>query len=110
MRAARLRRSSEIATVRSTGRPLRRTAFAARVLATERSTPRVAVTAARSIGRAVERNRARRRVREAFRLAVASTPPAGVDVVVSVRATSATADFRELVADASAVLREGAGR
>lgn len=111
MRAARLRRSSEIATVRSTGRSLRRTAFGARVLATAHPGPRVAVTAARSMGHAVERNRARRRVREAFRLAIASAPAsAGVDVVVSVRPASANADFQGLVADAAAVLREGAGR
>lgn len=93
------------------GRSLRRTAFAARVLATERPRPRVAVTAGRSIGHAVERNRARRRVREAFRLAIAFAPAsAGVDVVVNVRPASANAVFRDLVADASAVLREGAGR
>ncbi|MEK7861804.1 MAG: ribonuclease P protein component [Chloroflexota bacterium] len=109
MRAARLRRSREIANVRSGGRSLRRAAFAARVLRTELSGPRIAVTATRSLGRAVQRNRARRRVREAFRVALADHRDiGGVDVVVSVRPASSASDFRVLVTEAATLLREAA--
>lgn len=47
---------------------------------------RIAVTASRALGGAVARNRARRRVREAFRVALRDRDVrAGRDIVVSVR-------------------------
>lgn len=48
---------------------------------------RVAVAASRAVGGAVERNRARRRVREAIRLTLAAGPDrsCGADLVVTVR-------------------------
>jgi len=107
MRAARLRRSSDIATLRAEGRSHRRTAFTARVRLTGRRETRLAVTAPRAVGRAVVRNRARRRVREAFRRAIASgAPTTGLDLLVTARAEAATAQFDVLLADATAVLRE----
>lgn len=109
MRAARLRRSTQIAITRTNGRSIRSAAFVARSLRTELSGPRIAVTAGRSLGRAVRRNRARRRVREAFRLALMShRDVGGVDVVVSIRPASSTLDFRSLVAEATTLLREAA--
>lgn len=48
---------------------------------------RVAVAASRAVGGAVQRNRARRRVREAVRMVLAarSDPASGIDLVVTVR-------------------------
>ena len=109
MRAARLRRSGDIATVRAEGRSLRRRAFNVRVRPSGGLITRVAVTASRTVGTAVVRNRARRRVREAFRLAIASeSQPTAIDVLVRVRPEAKDSDFREIESEALSVLREAA--
>ncbi|OLD11178.1 MAG: hypothetical protein AUJ06_00815 [Chloroflexi bacterium 13_1_40CM_3_70_6] len=70
---------------------------------------RLAVSTPRSLGRAVVRNRARRRVREALRLAIAETVDCpGQDLVLVLRApvTSASHEaVREAAAAAVAALR-----
>ncbi len=107
MRAARLRRSGDIERLRALGRSSRRASFNARVRPTESPEARLAVSAPRSVGTAVIRNRARRRVREAFRQAATSDLGAGgADVLVTVRKEAAATDFGTLVADAASVLRE----
>jgi ribonuclease P protein component len=109
MRAARLRRSGDIATVRAEGRSLRRGAFNVRVRQSGGPSTRVAVTASRTVGTAVVRNRARRRVREAFRLALASqTKPTAIDVVVTVHPAAKDRDFRAIASEARSVLQEAA--
>jgi ribonuclease P protein component len=58
---------------------------------------RLAVAAPRSLGRAVARNRSRRRLREAFRIAIrdlAQSP--GCDVVIVARPQTASAAFADL--------------
>ena len=85
---------------------MRRNAFTARVRPTEAAATRLAVIASRGVGNAVVRNRARRRVREAFRHAAAGAPPA--DVVVSVRPDASATDFGTLRRDAETALRDGA--
>ena len=109
MHAARLRRSSDIAAVRAEGRSLRRAAFTARVRRSGAPTTRIAVTASRSLGSAVVRNRARRRVREAFRRELGTAAAAGVDIVVSVRPEAVSTPFGALAADAASLLKEAAG-
>lgn len=104
-RAARLRRSSDIAIVRAEGRAIRRGAFTARVRVSDAAETRLAVTAARAVGGAVVRNRARRRVREAFGRAITSRM-CPVDVLVSVRREAVDTDFGSLERDARAVLGE----
>jgi len=107
MRAARLRRSGDIERLRAEGRSGRRASFSARIRPTDTSDARLAVSAPRSVGTAVVRNRARRRVREAFRQAAAAdTGPGGADVLVTVRREAAGGDFAALVADAASLLRE----
>jgi ribonuclease P protein component len=107
MRAARLRRSNDIRLVRADGRAIRRSAFAARVL--RRDGPaRVAVTAARTIGTAVVRNRARRRVREAIRRELVASKAAGFDMLVTLRPDAVSASSATLASDAAALLREAA--
>ena len=87
MHAARLRRGEDIARVRAEGVARNDTLFSLRALSTDGSTVRVAVAASRAVGGAVQRNRARRRVREAVRtvLAARPDPASGADLVVTVR-------------------------
>lgn len=107
MTAARLRRSREISAVRASGRSLRRDTFTARAARTDAGGSRIAVVAPRSVGTAVTRNRARRRVREAFRRAFASPGHrASIDLVITVRPTAAQVDFGAIEADARAALAE----
>jgi ribonuclease P protein component len=89
MNAARLRRRDDITAVRNEGRSVRHTLFAMRARPNTMAVLRLAVSAPRTLGRAVKRNRVRRRVREAFRLAateLASTQ--GHDVLVVARAAA----------------------
>jgi len=87
MHAARLRRGEDIARVRSDGIAHNDKLFSLRALGTEEPTVRVAVAASRAVGGAVKRNRARRRVREALRVALAArpTPRTGADLLLIVR-------------------------
>jgi ribonuclease P protein component len=105
MNAARLRRSTDIAAVKKVGRSVRDPAFIARLRPNDLSVIRLAVTAPRTVGISTVRNRARRRVREAFRqaCAVADTTP-GQDVVVIVRREAISADFPAIRAAAEAAL------
>jgi ribonuclease P protein component len=107
MRAARLRRTADIAAVRAEGRSLRKGAFNARVRRTGGTEIRIAVTASRQLGSAVARNRARRRVREAFRRAVASGGAGlSMDVLITVRPEARATEFRTIEAEALSTLRQ----
>jgi ribonuclease P protein component len=107
MRAARLRHSGDIALVRAEGRSLRAASFNARIRRTAGSQTRMTVVASRAVGTAVARNRAKRRVREAFRRAFASSDAGpSIDLVITVRPESLDAGFDTLQADALALLRE----
>jgi ribonuclease P protein component len=109
VRVARLRRSGDIALVRAEGRSLRTAAFNARIRRTTAAGPRIAVIASRAVGSAVARNRAKRRVREAFRRALASGDASpSIDVVINVRPESLESGFDAMQADALALLREAA--
>lgn len=59
---------------------------------------RIGFTATRTVGSAVIRNRARRRLKEAVRAAAAAAAP-GVDYVVIARAGTLTRPFADLVGD-----------
>ena len=67
-------------------------------------TTRVGITVSGRVGKAVVRNRVRRRLREAVR---ARTPelPRGLDVVIAARPASATATWLELNAALDSVLQ-----
>ena len=70
---------------------------------------RLAVVASGRVGKAVVRNRARRRVREAFRLAMTHRRASvGLDLLVNVRAAALTREFLALRDDAAALLAEAA--
>jgi ribonuclease P protein component len=109
MRAARLRHSGDIALVRAEGRSLRKAAFNARIRRTAGSQTRVAFVASRAVGTAVARNRAKRRVREAFRRAFASSDTGpSIDLLITVRPESLRATFETMQSDALALLSEAA--
>ena len=63
------------------------------------------LSVSRKVGVAVKRNAVRRRLREILR-SVASGVPAGLDLVVSVRAAAVDADFDELNQEFLAALRK----
>jgi ribonuclease P protein component len=95
--AARLRRDADIAAVWSEGMKIQHSLFALRARLNGLGVIRVAVAAPRSLGRAVARNRSRRRLREAFRAAIgdrASGP--GCDIVIVARPETASAAFGDL--------------
>ena len=97
MDAARLRRDADIAAVWSDGMKIQHSMFALRGRPNGLGVIRVAVAAPRSLGRAVARNRSRRRLREAFRAAIgelANGP--GCDLVIVARPQTASAAFGEL--------------
>ena len=105
MNAARLRRSADIAAVRKIGRGVRDVGFSARLRANDLGVMRLAVSAPRTVGISTIRNRARRRVREAFRQAcAAATITPALDIVVTVRRDAIAADFLSLRAAAEAAL------
>lgn len=105
MNAARLRRSTDIAAVRKIGRGVRDAAFTARLRPNDLSVMRLAVSAPRTVGISTIRNRARRRVREAFRQACAAVDATEAqDIVVTVRREALSADFSALRAAAAAAL------
>jgi ribonuclease P protein component len=98
MRAARLRRGEDIARVRADGVARNDKLFSLRALPSDQSTVRVAVASSRAVGNAVKRNRARRRVREAVRVALAGrrNPPTGTDLLVIVRPAALDAAATDL--------------
>jgi ribonuclease P protein component len=103
--AARLRRDADIAAVWSEGMKIQHAMFALRARSNGLEVIRVAVAAPRSLGRAVARNRSRRRLREAFRAAITDLPRGpGYDLVIVTRPQVAAAPFPDLRTAAAAAL------
>jgi ribonuclease P protein component len=97
MRAARLRRGEDIARVRAEGIARNDRLFSLRALTTDRAAVRVAVASSRAVGGAVERNRARRRVREALRIVLDGRHAgASADLLVIARPAALSAPASEL--------------
>ncbi len=77
------------------GRKVQFRYFTAFVLATQNNGARIGITATRKIGNSVQRNRARRLVREAFRKNKWLAPN-GVDIVINVKRPLVEAHYRDL--------------
>ena len=95
-RGERLRRSAEFQAVFQQGSRLERPSFVA--LWRRGTARRVGFAVSRQLRGAVQRNRARRRVREAYRQ-VRALIAGDIELVVVARPSAATRPFPELVAD-----------
>ncbi|PYT08175.1 MAG: ribonuclease P protein component [Acidobacteria bacterium] len=80
------------------GRKIHFRYFTAFVLATRAGTARIGITATRKIGNSVERNRARRLIREAFRKNKWLVPH-GVDIVINVKRSLVEAGYADFEAE-----------
>ncbi|HKP84492.1 MAG TPA: ribonuclease P protein component [Blastocatellia bacterium] len=80
------------------GRKFHARCFTAFVLPGPGERPRIGITATRKIGNSVERNRARRMVREVFRKNKWLVPR-GVDIVINVKRPLVEASYRDLEGD-----------
>ena len=101
----RLRSSLEIAEVKASGRVFRGDLCLLLVLARPGVPTRVGFIASKKgVGGAVERNRARRRLREIVRVRWARVPATGYWLVVIAHRTSRTAPHQDLANDVERVL------
>jgi ribonuclease P protein component len=103
-RTARLRTPSEFRAVYSLGRKRRSSSFVVFVLPTARAVIRFGLTTPRKLGKANERNRVRRRLREMLRRdrALLAT---GYDVVINPRRAVLVRDFEELRSELRSLLQ-----
>ena len=99
----RLRKGAQIARTRREGARYSSRFLRAFACPSRESGLRLAVTASRRVGKAVQRNRARRRLRAAFALTQREMG-ANLDVVVNAHAETLTAPWERLVGDARRVL------
>ena len=104
-RRYRLRRPGQFQRVRREGRTLSNSLLLVNVAPNRRRSTRCGFVVGKRIGKAVQRNRARRRVREAVRLLWQSILP-GMDIVFVVRTPQvAEVPFDELQAAVEQLLR-----
>ena len=91
------------------GRKLQFRYFTGFVLEKPAQSARIGITATRKIGNSVERNRARRLVREAFRKNKWLVPDR-VDIVINVKRSLVEAGYRELEGEFITFLQKAGGK
>lgn len=91
------------------GRKFQARYFTAFVLPVSSRQPRIGITTTRKIGNSVERNRARRLVREVFRRNKWLVP-AEVDIVINVKRAMVEAAYRDLESDFIAFLERASNK
>lgn len=96
-----LRRRGDFARVRGRGRRTETPRLAVYSLVKREGPVRVGIVVARTVGGAVERNRVRRRLREALRRLPAETPR---DLVIVARPESKRATFAQLAGELAGAL------
>jgi ribonuclease P protein component len=97
----RVRRRAEYVAIYDRGRRLSGRLMTVFLLENDRNGPRLGIAATRKFGSAVQRNRAKRLVREVFRH---HKLQAGLDIVVIPRREMLQADYRQVEADYLSVL------
>jgi len=102
----RLTRRAEFLRAAAQGRKAARPGLVLQALRQPTGPLRLGFTATKRIGGAVVRNRAKRRLRAAARLVLASAPPPGWDVVLIARDTTPSRRFALLLDDLRDALRQ----
>ena len=97
----RVRRRPEYVAIYDRGRRMSGRLMTVFLLENDKNRPRLGIAATRKFGSAVQRNRAKRFVREAFRR---HKPQAALDIVVIPRREMLQADYRQVEADYLSVL------
>jgi ribonuclease P protein component len=105
----RLKRRAEFLRIAAKGRKIAAKGLVLQVLRREDEAPaRVGFTVTKKVGNAVIRNRTRRRLKEAARLALGERPLRGVDLVLIGRDATRSRDFAALQEDfRSALVKAG---
>ena len=109
-RARRIRRRAEFQQVFAAGRRVQGKYFTLLMAPNNGAGPRLGIVASRKLGGAVVRNRAKRLIREVFRLSQPLTGWQDVDLVVIPRRELLDASYRVLEDDFRSTYRRGAAR
>jgi ribonuclease P protein component len=109
-KARRVRRRGEFQRVFDGGLRVQSRFFTLLVMPTAASTSRLGIVASRKLGGSVERNRAKRLIRELFRRSVTLAGAPALDAVVIPRRELFDASFASLSEDFASLWRRGSGR